>query len=256
MCGFPGSSNRQKLRRPEVFLVIAVLYGQCMDETTFDALLDYNSTFTTPSNSDAWCLLVWQNGELPSDFDSRSMNPDSVPPFPWRKLMVPLWDKCTNWRVLQASVHVDNHLRIYTSHIPTEGEPRCWFEYTRRIYRDAQLSRCDELYAGTVLETVRTSLAHWISHRAPNCNGPDWGPALPTGKFLFSTYLGTEGLDHALGSAEEQWRWECQVKLQETIADMDMNEVNLPTSMELILSFILALPGAITYPNIFQENRL
>jgi len=42
---------------------------------------------------------------------------------------------------------------------------------------------------------------------------------------------------------DKRWRWECQSKLQAKIAEMDMTEVNLTSSIDLILLFILGLPG-------------
>jgi len=51
--------------------------------------------------------------------------------------------------------------------------------------------------------------------------------------------------DDSCNREEDLWRWECLSKLQDTIANMDMNEEDLylPGSIELILLFILGLPG-------------
>jgi len=102
MGSFPTSEMFNSFGRQSIALVTALLYAQCIDEDIFDSLIDYESGFTVPPRYLGWEFLLWQNGELPNDCESNFMG-TSLPPFPWGKLLVPLWDKCTNWRVLQAS---------------------------------------------------------------------------------------------------------------------------------------------------------
>jgi len=262
MSAFPATGekgNLQRFCRPDLELVHSLLFGQSMDEAIFYALVDYRSKFTIPR--DGWFLLLWQNGDLPSDHESDLMNPISLPPFPWRQLLVPLWDNCTNWRVLQASVHRDNSICIELKSRLTK-QPACWFTFMRKKY-NRRIGPMFTIsgYVGVVLETVRTFLARWISGRTPTSPEPNWCPTLPKAKVQFSVnqdgFMDNENSKMSV----ELWRWECQSKLQETIAGMDTTEVNLPSCIELILLFILGLPGGmrrtgtVSSPQISERGR-
>jgi len=255
MSGYPGADPRQHLRQPEIILAQALLYAQSMDDISFNALIDYHSKFNGLPIDNGWYLLLWQTRELRSFFDSCTIGPISLPPFPWRKLMVPLWDKYTNWRVFQASVHADNGVHLNTGQWSERRreeddiQPGCWFEYTRNKYA-ARKERSDYRYVGIILESVRNFLAHWILDPTWNSENPDWCPTIPTASFQFSTNQDVTRMDSiGLGL----WRWECQSKLQEAIAIIYMDKSKLPSSsyqiprsIELILLFILGLPGRLT----------
>lgn len=100
--------------------------------------------------------------------------------------MVPLWDTCTNWRVLQAFVHVDNRvvLRILDTSDTNAVHHVCRFEHIRRKC-SAKPADYFHRYVGAVLETDRTFLATWISRRTASSLNRDWRPRLPTGKVEF-----------------------------------------------------------------------
>lgn len=87
---------------------IDVYLRTCMDYGALEALDNYSSSFFKPCVPKGWNLLLCQRGELPADKTSVLWDLTHIPPFPWGHLSVPLWDFYTNWRVLQATVHVDN----------------------------------------------------------------------------------------------------------------------------------------------------
>lgn len=108
-----------------------------------------------------WLLFLMQQGEFPKEFDCVVRDPTRVTPFPWRKLMVPLWSTCTNWRVLQATAHMDNLSSMTLTDGPGSPEylPTDYFEYTRQNIYNGTSNRTEfsswELgYVGSVMEMV------------------------------------------------------------------------------------------------------
>lgn len=150
--------------------------------------------------------------------------------------MVPLFDVRTNWRVLQATAHIDNWVladlprRCFLS---IRSQP-CLFEHTRRLISSLDLEHTKNGYSftGSVMEMVRTFLADWPCSRPDGAQPPDWTPVLPLQPIEFSTY-----------PYQGTLRWECQCLLQESIANMNKTEENFAASQHLIMLFILAFPG-------------
>jgi len=217
-------------------LVIAILDIKRADEKSFTALPSYSQRFSGLNERVGWDLLLWQQRELPTDKSSLVHYAGLVPRFPWGHLMVPLWDVRTNWRVLQASVHVDNWVLedLPLTYFQATQQQACMFLYTRKAVSSMDLEqiRTGYSFSGCVLEMVRTFLADWLHSRIDDANPPEWTPALPLQSIEFSTcrYQGT-------------LRWECQCILQETIASMIRTEENMPASQYIIMLFILAFPG-------------
>lgn len=181
-------------------------------------------------------MFLRQNLELPRDTCSHVYYAGLVPDFPWGDLMVPLWDVRTNWRVLQASVHLDNCVLAdlpLKSVRPVKCE-HCYFEHMRRLTSKLNLghNRIRDSCAGCVMEMVRTSLAGWLYSPPDGAHPPDWAPILPPESIEFSAFV-YQGL----------LRWECQCLLEESFATMMEAEENFHASPHLIMLFILAYPG-------------
>lgn len=219
MSGFSATGDRQKHRTPEIVLVPALLYAQSIGQLTFDSIFAYHSKFTCPPGNNGWSLLLWQRRELNSDFEKGLMNLLALPPFPFRKLMVPLWDKCTNWRVLQASVHVDNYgyfdFGFAISAVDDSVLGGCWFEHIRKIYAGrpphiiieicmGRSPNYNDRYVGIVLESVRTFLSFWVSYQTPGSINPDWRPKISINQDIILG--GDNSLDY---NCLLLWRWEC-----------------------------------------------
>lgn len=108
MKSFPADDDRTNLRPAEIGVVCALKYLKYVDNEHREGLLGHVRKTYRSADSNGWRLLLWHTREFPPDNNSSVIHSDCVPPFPWGCLMVPLWDNCTNWRVLQASVHEDN----------------------------------------------------------------------------------------------------------------------------------------------------
>lgn len=78
------------------------------------ALSQNFGTFGLTRGPLGWNFLLW-HGELSADLNSPISNPWGIQPFPWKHLMVPLWDMCTNLRVLQAIAHKANRVNLIFS---------------------------------------------------------------------------------------------------------------------------------------------
>jgi len=249
---FPGGNERQENINSKIEHVWALNYAQCMSEDTFNSIINYNSNLSVPNKDFGWNLLLWQNRE-------ETVESSAIPPFPWGHLMVPLWDTDTNWRVLQATVHVDNTVTANVNPImQLVTDPKDAFgsaiEKTRHL-----LNISDSIYSGSIAEMVRTFLASWIS-KSTNISTINWQPRLPTKEYKFE--IDDFGNEKKIIAEKNMWRWICQSKLQNEISQMVKGDVNLPDSVELILLFVLAFPGEIYEINnseqvdeIMEENE-
>lgn len=209
-----------------------------MDPTSLEALLKYGKTFLTIDLPYGWYLLLWQHKELPGDRNSDVLSRWTFPPFPWGSLMVPLWDVCTNWRVLQATVNVDNLPSFGPPSFPRSHHPACFYEYTRRVVADMNFG-IGYNFTGCILEMVRTFLADWLHARPSDAPAPNWMPSLPT-----------EPIELPFSPNHQSLIWECQCLLQESIANMDRSGRDMLSSPHLIMLFILA------FPEVKRENLL
>jgi len=149
--------------------------------------------------------------------------------------MVPLWDVCTNWRVLQASAHKDNRANLIFSKPAHQciSDETCYFSLTRQLGQnvyDVQLNH--DFFTGCLFETVRTFLADWLCTRPVDAPDPDWSPVIPR-----------ESIELPYNKNHRDLKWECQCLLQETIARMERSDKNMPASPHLIALFILAFPN-------------
>lgn len=128
------------------------------------------------------------------------------PIFPFRMQKIPLWENCTNWRVLQATFHSDNESSLHTrdlycvyQNISLTSLPVIYplsedlFRFYENFGQDfASYGSMYELqgfeFVGIVLETVRSSLAKWIGSSAI---APKLKPDFPPDIFEFraSSYL-------------------------------------------------------------------
>lgn len=90
-----------------------------------------------------WPLLLWQKRDLPADADSHILDSSLIPPFPSRNFLVPLWDLCTNWRVLQATEHQDN-LMFADDIRPISISITCSFEHAAHV-ESPDRPRCGRL---------------------------------------------------------------------------------------------------------------
>lgn len=162
MNDYPSDNNRiDQACYPFIELVHAVLFCKAMDCEALKALKHYSSNFSLSGSSSGWQLFLWQNEELPVDNDLGTLDKERVPLFPWQYLMVPLWDKCTNWRVLQATAHKDNKFRIYApdSYYPPQTTQPCYFEHTRKFIVENAHHYTEFRFSGALMETVRSFLA-------------------------------------------------------------------------------------------------
>lgn len=253
MGAYTGVSAVNMYRHPENGLVCAMQYAQCIDEESFNALVCYSDKFN--STVLGWELLVWQNRDFPKD-ESPVPRALTVPAFPWRKLMVPLWDSCTNWRVLQASVHMDNFVVPPGRDMRAAGRPpKCFYQYTLEKQKShtnsKKFSPSNYGYAGCILEMVRSFLADWMVSSTSRSEKPNWTPQLTKKTSEFSTTRNIELSDDADVKREQlnQWRWEFQSILHERVAAMDRSDTNLPASLDFILLFILGFPGTFVEQN-------
>lgn len=172
-------TKRQKNFHPMIEHIWAINYAQCMGVDNFDALIKYSSALFMPKNDFGWDLLLWQNRE-------NDVQVSSIPPFPWGHLMVPLWDTETNWRVLQATVHVDNSICANTYRVLIQGsDSRNPFEFATQKTYD-QRNYPEPYFSGCIVEMVRTFLAGWLS-KDRNPAAVNWMPLLPKTKVEFDT---------------------------------------------------------------------
>ncbi len=193
-------------------------------------------------------LLMQTNTHIPEDAKIWEMNESidtQLPMFPYRMQMVALWDKATNWRVLQASAHQDilrslSYLQFMEfENINVErvlhNAPRSVniFDYCAK-WTDDQLGKISLGWKGSlgvVTETVRTFLAEWISARPRR---PNWKPAIPTALVEFKTRQTPAYSDYLT--------WICQRELKRKVAGLSSDEENLPGNAALIMLFILGFP--------------
>lgn len=243
---YSADDSNTKYRPPAMELVRAILYSKMIDLETLSQLQAYSSQFFTSENPMGWRLFLMQQGEFPEEADSVILDPNRLPPFPWRKLLVPLWSTCTNWRVLQATAHMDNHSSIDLTNESDSPQylPNDYFEYTRQkiFYGTSDrtaFSTWELGYVGCVMEMVRSFLADWLTR--PSGIEPDWNPTLPLGEFEFSV--------SEFGYNVDKLKWKCQCALQKKISEKRKTEYNLPASVELIMLFILS------FPRILEQNN-
>ncbi len=247
-------SNRERI---EVGLVHSVLLAKWLGVERLKAIrcyYDRNRLAEGRILGTAFKLLLMQTKTRISD-DSRIWEMFDnfryqIPIFPYRMQMVALWDQATNWRVLQASAHRDIELssyRIIDFEFDNKDKQRvlsevshpadifdffakCTFEQLEEEFNSA----FEKGTLGVVLETVRSFLVEWISGSTWE---PNWEPEVPaaTANIEFHTEKG-------LQAHESDLNWICQRELQREVAEMSMDEGNLPASAALIMLFILGFP--------------
>ncbi len=171
-----------------------------------------------------------------------------IPIFPCRLQMIPLWNECTNLRVLQASVHTDNEAAIKEeedlANVASDveefcGKPMDVYEYyknTGEVFKHHY--KFDVVY-GIVAESVRTFLADWLVSAERE---PDWEPVVPLDyelEFCASSYA-SEIEMHRRNN--RRLLWECQQALHTEVAKTCRAHHNLPSSAPLMMLFISSFP--------------
>ena len=195
-------------------------------------LLQKQLTKRRPNDDSIWLLLRstdWQ-----------------IPLFPYRMQMVAVWDEATNWRVLQASAHVD----LWSSLSRDESEGRILdkapqevgiFDYCAE-WAVENIQWKDVL--GIVIETIRTFLAQWIIESGRE---PIWDLEVPKDCHEFDLCETDSIFQPDPGDEEDialktRLIWVCQRELQRIIAKEWNEDENLPGNAALIMLFILGFP--------------
>ena len=166
-----------------------------------------------------------------------------IPLFPHVMQLIALWEKSTNWRVLQASAHADIEFslsdrdRRLVSLCQAESEPCDVFDHCFNIAGDVFEKEKKPGCAGVVLETVRSFLAEWVITTSQEA---DWEPLVPMEPFEFSIP------PNILNGTEDDLRhkivWVCQQVLQEEVARISTEHSSLSANNALIMLFMLGCP--------------
>ncbi len=192
-------SNRERIG---VGLVHSVLLAKHLGVEKLKGIRHYYDRHCMsegPIHRNAFNLLLQQtDSRIPDDSKLWEMIEGldyQIPIFPYRMQMVALWDKATNWRVLQASAHQDiENSKDWEDKMPIDDEEQipnnslhqvnildyCAKWTSERIAESIiQRKRHTRVKgpAGVVMETVRTFLAEWITSNALD---PNWEPEIPT----------------------------------------------------------------------------
>ncbi len=236
--------NREKVT---VELVHSLILAKHLGVEKLRAISQYYDHYWVPLGpvrGNAFRLLGKQtNCRIPDDdniwmmFGSYS---DEIPLFPYRMQAVALWDKATNWRVLQASAHHD--VRRSLSRHSKEKQLLDDGLYEVDIFDTCAKRTAKHIASkgilGVVMETVRTFLAEWIVASAQE---PVWEPEVPDDCFEFdlvetSIVFGSERRNL------ERLIWVCQRELQRKVAQSWSKNENLPGNATLIMLFMLGFP--------------
>lgn len=160
-----------------------------MDVPSLFSLMNYLSTLPNFGTSRGLKLLLWQFGAQRADRKSSLWDFRFIPPFPWGHQSVPLWHLHTNWRVLQATVHIDNSSG-FGQESPSTIQPRaCYFSHICQEVIEGNIF-AGQKYSGSVLEMVRTFLAEWLHTRSSHEADPNWSPLLPINSIQFPSRRG------------------------------------------------------------------
>ncbi len=260
---YPSSNERYKTANREmvaVGLVHSVLLAKHLGVEKLKAIRRYYDGHRLQGGSilrKAFELLLMQTKtRIPDDtkiWEIFALNDYQIPIFPYRMQTVALWDKATNWRVLQASAHQDS---IFSHHLLFNLKINNGNEYGKRVLHNApnpvdifnscskwtieQFDRRGFVWRdyrwkgllGVVMETVRTFFAEWVTASAHEAN---WEPEIPRACVEFNTgeKRGSYTYSHLT--------WICQRELQRKVARMPKEE-NLPGNAALIILFILGFP--------------
>ena len=256
------NNNRNNLL---VELVDSVVIAKHLSRERLVEIRRSSKALTFPTDlmlKKAWQFLLFQCGELHPTTCKNIQDPASIPDFPWKRMMYPLWDRDTNWRVLQATAHAD----IYTAlklgcdkkEVEVSSEIHTFDRYqllgTRKCFQAHQsTSGLPMRPTAVVLETVRSFFAeNLVSTSQLSFCEPDrvWDPDLPTD--TFSVCLSDQVVSHLKQKLTDDIKmrivWECQLALQRSIAgDQVATHQNLPASAQLIMLFILGYPCISVY---------
>ena len=187
-----------------------------------------------------------------SDLSVMFQDLHKMPIFPCRLQMIRLWDTCSNRRVLQASVHNDNHnvLTFFGGsdlvRDPTKVHADDGLLDIYDYYKLIGENICNRFISYSIVaESVRSFLAEWLvkTHATSESTQViDWKPILDFDyEFSFSA---TDSVFLEKLNVEERDRiiWECQRALQAEVSRNYIDHPNLPSSSALIMMFIFALP--------------
>ena len=187
-----------------------------------------------------------------SDLSIMLQDLSRMPIFPCRLQMIRLWDTCSNRRVLQASVHNDNHnvLTFFGGsdlvRDPTKVHADDGLLDIYDYYKLIGENICNRFISYSIVaESVRSFLAEWLvkTHAiSESTQVIDWKPIVDIDyKFTFSA---TECvfLNELNQDERERLIWECQRALQAEVSRNYIDHPNLPSSSALIMMFIFALP--------------
>lgn len=206
----------------------------------------------------AWKFLLAQCGELHSRTSKSNQNPESVPEFPWKRLMSPLWDIDKNWRVLQATAQRDIQAALKIGcglkkvELPSKTHV---FDYYLEISKhvcaksDNSAILTSMRPSAVVLEAIRSFFAENLKSTENHFTEESmrvWDPEVPTDSFSLSLS------DQLLHNIEEELSdgikarivWECQLSLhRDIVSNQVTTHRNLPSSVQVIILFILGFPA-------------
>ncbi len=243
--------NRKKVGAVE--LALSIFLAKHIGVEKLRAISRYYRHYRLPTNKillRAFELYLKQlSDSLPEDSKAWRMigcNDYQIPIFPYRMQMVALWDKATNWRVVQASAHrdINSSLSSYWSlHkllagplFEIEPMPTDVFDYFSDLVRSGRSAHVN--FLGLAIETVRTAITEWLISGPQD---PDFEPVLSTESFEFSISDNFLQILERSGSLV----WACQHALEQGLplnSAMDRHK-NLPSNSSLLIFFLLGLPG-------------
>ncbi len=247
--------NRESVK---VGLAHSVVLAKHLGTEKLKAIRKYYDNYRVPFGSireNAFRLLQQQKkGSIPEDdckiWDMFGSIISKIPLFPYRMQAVALWDKATNWRVLQASAHQDIIISLECSkYLETRNDEMVLLNVRHRAnifnycteWSKQHLTWRSSL--GIVIETVRTFLAEWMIESARE---PDWKPKILNDSIEFG--LGETRIE--LDSKEDppfvlqhsRIVWVCQRELQRKVAQIENKDENLPGNVALMMLFLLGFP--------------
>ena len=201
--------------------------------------------------------LLWKQSRLDDSDQSETVkmfctgSSRLIPLFPYRMQLVSLWEQENNWRVLQASAHVDIYNSLWctkTRFTPlhqVDTKPNNLFDHysniARNVLKEDKLLGC----AGTVLESVRSFLAKWEMETMQEI---DWEPVVPMEYLEFSTPrnivdgCGDENEDDENPGLQRRMIWICQQALQREVSRIPSGHQNLPSNNALIMLLLFGFP--------------
>lgn len=239
------SGNREQVA---IGLVHSVLLAKHLGVEKLKAIRRYYDRYRMPSDTifcNALKLLLKQSLTVTSD-ESEILNmlltEFDIPIFPYRMQLIPLWEQDTNWRVLQATAHLDieSSMKIcLISSFEDKLEAESVFDYYKNIARDKWFESNGSAFLGVVIETVRTFLAKWL---ATGVEEPNWEPLIPNECFGFELSKNLCNVQDC-NIEEHTLIWICQQELQREVSRTWREYRNLPSSHVLVMLFLLGVPN-------------